>query len=156
MARFRLRKMTVILDEIHHDGGPDAARPRQRGAVLAVVSNPFAGRYEADLQPAMEDLKPLGKAMAEKLIAALGGAEERGLVGRSEECAAALSGGLSQCYRLPSATSAPDWAEAEAAAHGAQPAPDTDGAGRRVRRLPTWEAVRDLLHHAGAHHRHAV
>ena len=75
MARFRLRKMTVILDEIHHDGGPDAARPRQRGAVLAVVSNPFAGRYEADLQSAMEDLKPLGKAMAEKLIAALGGAE---------------------------------------------------------------------------------
>ncbi len=75
MARFRLRKMTVILDEIHHDGGPDASHPRQRGAVLAVVSNPFAGRYEADLQPAMEDLKPLGKAMAEKLIAALGGAE---------------------------------------------------------------------------------
>ncbi len=75
MARFRLRKMTVILDEIHHDGGPDADRPRQRGAVLAVVSNPFAGRYEAELQSAMEDLKPLGKAMAEKLIAALGGAE---------------------------------------------------------------------------------
>lgn len=75
MPRFRLRKMTVVLDEIHHDGGPDAATPRLRGAVLAVVSNPFAGRYEPDLQPAMEDLKPLAVTMCERLIAALGGRE---------------------------------------------------------------------------------
>lgn len=75
MALFRLRKMTVVIDQIHHDGGPDAPVPRLRGAVLAVTSNPFAGRYEPDLQPAMEDLKPLGKAMAEHLIRALGGRE---------------------------------------------------------------------------------
>ena len=73
MALFRLRKMTIVFDEIHHEGGPDATVPRLRGAVLAVVSNPFAGRYEPDLQPAMEALKPLGRAMAERLIAALGG-----------------------------------------------------------------------------------
>lgn len=75
MPEFRLRKMSVIVDEIHHDGGPDAHAPRLRGAVLAVVSNPFAGRYEPDLQPAMEDLKPLAVAMCERLIAALGGKE---------------------------------------------------------------------------------
>jgi len=75
MALFRLRKMTVVLDEIHHEGGPDASVPRRRGAVLAVVSNPFAGRYEPALQGAMEDLKPLGRAMAERLIAALGGSD---------------------------------------------------------------------------------
>lgn len=75
MPEFRLRKMTVVLDEIHHDGGPDAKTPRLRGAVLAVVSNPFAGRYEPDLQPAMEDLKPLAVTMCERLIAALGGKE---------------------------------------------------------------------------------
>ncbi len=75
MALFRLRKMTVVFDEIHHEGGPDAEVPRLRGAVLAVVSNPFAGRYESDLQPAMEDLKPLGVTMCERLIAALGGKE---------------------------------------------------------------------------------
>lgn len=73
MATFRLRKMSLVLDEIHHDGGPDVSVPRQRGAVLAIVSNPFAGRYEPDLQPAMEDLKPLAVTMCEKLIAALGG-----------------------------------------------------------------------------------
>ena len=73
MPTFRLRKMTLVLDEIHHDGGPDAPTPRLRGAVLAVVSNPFAGRYEPVLQRAMEDLKPLAVTMCEKLIAALGG-----------------------------------------------------------------------------------
>lgn len=73
MAEFRLRKLSVLTEEIHHDGGPDAVAPRARAAVLALVSNPFAGRYEADLQPVMEDLKPLGLMMSERLIAALGG-----------------------------------------------------------------------------------
>ncbi|MCW3781616.1 amino acid synthesis family protein [Defluviimonas salinarum] len=75
MPDFRLRKLSLITDEIHHDGGADAATPRRRAAVLAVVSNPFAGRFEPDLQPAMEDLKPLALMMGERLIAALGGAE---------------------------------------------------------------------------------
>jgi hypothetical protein len=79
-----------------------------------------------------------------------GGGLQLRRVSRSEECAAALSGGLTQCYRLPSVTIAPDWVGGEAAAHAVQPAPDTDGAGRRVRQLLTWESVRDLLHHAGA------
>ncbi|MGC1427588.1 MAG: amino acid synthesis family protein [Albidovulum sp.] len=75
MPQFRLRKLTLLSDEIHHDGGADAVAPRRRAAVLAVVSNPFAGRYDPDLQPAMEDLKPLAVLMGEKLIAALGGAD---------------------------------------------------------------------------------
>ena len=73
MPAIRLRKMTVVVDEIHHDGGPDSAAPRLRGAVLGIDSNPFAGRFEPDLQPAMEDLKPLAVTMCERLIAALGG-----------------------------------------------------------------------------------
>lgn len=75
MAEFRLRKLCLILDETHHDGGADAETPRRRGAVLAAVSNPFAGRHEPDLQPAMEVLKPLALTMGQRLIAALGGAE---------------------------------------------------------------------------------
>lgn len=73
MVEFRLRKLSILTDEIHHDGGADAAVPRQRAAILAVVANPFARRYEPDLQPAMEDLKPLGLMMSARLIAALGG-----------------------------------------------------------------------------------
>lgn len=73
MARFPIRKIVSVLEEIHHDGGPPPETPHLRAAVLAVVGNPFAGRYEPDLQPAMDDLRPLGAEMAERLIALLGG-----------------------------------------------------------------------------------
>ena len=75
MADFNLRKTMLFLESIHHDGGPVPAEPRQRAAVIALVSNPFAGSYEADLLPAMEDLKPLGLQMTDMLIGALGGGE---------------------------------------------------------------------------------
>ena len=68
-----LRKMVVQVEEIFHEGGPVAAEPARRAAVLAVIANPFAGRYVADIQPFMDDLKPLGLKMARRLIDALGG-----------------------------------------------------------------------------------
>ncbi|MGA1210162.1 MAG: amino acid synthesis family protein [Gemmobacter sp.] len=74
MTEFRLRKTCLVVETIAHDGGPPPAEPHRRGAILAVVANPFAGRFEPELQPAMEALKPLGLSMAEELIAALGGA----------------------------------------------------------------------------------
>lgn len=73
MPEFTLRKIVVLAEETFHDGGPKPAMPRRRAAALALVKNPFAGRYEANLQPAMDDLKPLGALMTEKLIEALGG-----------------------------------------------------------------------------------
>ena len=72
MNEFKLRKMSVITEEIFHEGG-DTLTPVQRGAVMAIVSNPFAGKFVADLQPAMDDLKPLGLEMTDRLIDALGG-----------------------------------------------------------------------------------
>ncbi len=74
MQKFKLRKMSVITEEIYHEGGNSDA-PVQRAAVMAIVSNPFAGRYEPDLQPAMDDLKPLGLEMTDRLIDALGGVD---------------------------------------------------------------------------------
>lgn len=73
MSDFTLRKLAILIDEIHHDGGPAATPPRSRAAILALCANPFAGRYEPDLQPAMDVLKPLGLMMTDRLIAALGG-----------------------------------------------------------------------------------
>lgn len=68
-----MRKLIVTIDEVFHEGGPPADRPLRRGAIMAVIENPFAGRYVEDLQPFMEPLRPLGLAMAERLIGALGG-----------------------------------------------------------------------------------
>ncbi len=73
MADFTIRKVTVIVEETHHDGGPAPERPRMRAAATSLVANPFAGRYVEDLQPAMEDLKPLGLMLTGRLLAALGG-----------------------------------------------------------------------------------
>ena len=40
---------------------------------MAVIANPFAGRYEPDIVGFIDDLKPLGLEMAQMLIRALGG-----------------------------------------------------------------------------------
>ena len=68
-----VRKFTTCIEEIRHEGGPPAAVPQRRAAVLAVIANPFAGRYVADIAPMMESLEPLGLEMARRLVAALGG-----------------------------------------------------------------------------------
>lgn len=73
MVEFPIRKIAVTVEEIFHDGGLPAKEPRRRAAALAVVKNPFAGRYIEELQAAMEDLKPLGLMLTDRLIAALGG-----------------------------------------------------------------------------------
>jgi hypothetical protein len=73
MPDFPIRKIAVLSEEIFHEGGPPAKQPRRRAAALAVVKNPFAGRFVEELQSAMDDLKPLGLMLTDRLIAALGG-----------------------------------------------------------------------------------
>lgn len=73
MPEFSIRKIAVLTEEIVHEGGPVPETPRRRGAAMALVKNPFAGRYAEELQPAMEALKPLGAMLTERLVAALGG-----------------------------------------------------------------------------------
>src|SRR5690606_153373 len=65
----------IVIEEIFHEGGPRADTPLRRAAMISVVRNPFAGRYEPEIAGFMEDLKPLGLDMARRLIAALGGPE---------------------------------------------------------------------------------
>jgi hypothetical protein len=73
MPDVEVRKRVTIVEEIFHEGGPPPATPLKRGAALAVIGNPFAGRYVEDIAPFMKDLEPLGLAMARDLVAALGG-----------------------------------------------------------------------------------
>lgn len=73
MVEIALRKYVTSVEEIFHEGGPVADRPLQAAAILAIVENPYAGRYEPDITPMMEALKPLGLDMSRRLIDALGG-----------------------------------------------------------------------------------
>jgi len=68
-----VRKLVLAVEDVWHDGGPRNAAPLRRGSVAAILHNPYAGEYVADIQPMMEALKPLGREMAQRLIAALGG-----------------------------------------------------------------------------------
>lgn len=73
MPEVEIRKFASVVEEVFHEGGPRATTPLRRAAVIAVIKNPFAGSYVADIQPFMEDLKPLGLTMANRLVALLGG-----------------------------------------------------------------------------------
>lgn len=73
MPEVRVRKRVVIVEEIFHEGGPVAAKPQRRAAALVVIHNPFAGRFVAEIENFMDDLKPLGLDMAKSLVTALGG-----------------------------------------------------------------------------------
>lgn len=73
MPDVKIRKIQVMVEDIHHEGGPPAATPYRRASIAAVIENPFAGAYVEDIQPFMEDLRPLGLDMAQRLIDALGG-----------------------------------------------------------------------------------
>ncbi|MFM9841585.1 MAG: amino acid synthesis family protein, partial [Dongiaceae bacterium] len=46
MPLVQVRKFATVVEEVFHEGGPVAAKPFKQGACLAVVHNPFAGRYE--------------------------------------------------------------------------------------------------------------
>jgi Amino acid synthesis len=72
MPDVELRKRATLVEEIFHEGGPVVERPLRRGAALAVIANPFAGRYVEEIASFMEPLRPLGLAMARDLVAALG------------------------------------------------------------------------------------
>jgi hypothetical protein len=92
MPEFTLRKTLLFVEQIEHEGGPPPAIPRHRAALIALVSNPFAGIWQADLQAAMDDLKPLGLMMTDRLINALGGIE--GIDGYGKAALAGESGEL--------------------------------------------------------------
>lgn len=73
MAELRLRKQVILTEDIHHEFGPPAAVPLRRSAMISVIENPFAGRFEPEIAPFMDVLKPLGEAMARRMLDTLGG-----------------------------------------------------------------------------------
>jgi hypothetical protein len=73
MPNVDIRKVVRVVEEIFHEGGPRAEVPLRRAAALAVIRNPFAGRYVEQIEEFMNDLKPLGVEMATLLVAELGG-----------------------------------------------------------------------------------
>jgi len=66
-----IRRIFTQVEDIFHEGGPRAAQPLRRGAIAAVLTNPYAGRYEPEILPMMEALNPVGLDLARRLLAAM-------------------------------------------------------------------------------------
>jgi len=71
-----IRKIAVSVEHTFHEGGPVASTPLVKASAVAVITNPFAGKYVEDISHYMDDLKPLGLQLAQRLIDALGGPEK--------------------------------------------------------------------------------
>ena len=67
-----IRKRSLNIEMIFHEGGPRVSRPILVASACAVIRNPYAGRYEPDLLPFMEAVKPIGASLAEELVRSLG------------------------------------------------------------------------------------
>jgi hypothetical protein len=63
-----IRRVFRHVEDIHHEFGPVAATPLRRGYIAGVLTNPYAGRYEADIVPMMEQLNDLGIRLAHELL----------------------------------------------------------------------------------------
>ena len=72
-----IRRIFTHVEHIHHEFGPPATIPLLRGAIGAVLTNPFAGRYEANILAMMDALGPVGIQMAQRLRTAMDVPAER-------------------------------------------------------------------------------
>ncbi len=72
----KIRKIVVIVEEVHAEMGQPVSPPTRRAAALAVIENPFAGRYVEDLAPLIAIGEELGGLLAARAVAALGIAGE--------------------------------------------------------------------------------
>ncbi|MCF2522732.1 amino acid synthesis family protein [Bradyrhizobium sp. G127] len=67
-----IRKIVTVVEETLMEGGRGVSPPTRRAAAIAVIENPFAGRYVEDLAPLIAVGEELGELLAARAVAALG------------------------------------------------------------------------------------
>ena len=73
----KIRKLVTFVEETREEGGRPVEPPTRRAAAVAVIENPFAGRYVEDLSELIDIGEELGALLTEKAVAALGIPGER-------------------------------------------------------------------------------
>jgi hypothetical protein len=68
----KLRKLVVQVDETRIEMGQTVEPPARRAVAIAVIDNPYAGRYEAKLDALIEAGEELGALLGNKCVQALG------------------------------------------------------------------------------------
>ena len=102
----KIRKLVTIVEEVWADGGREVPKPIRKAAAVAVVENPFAGRFADDLAPLIQTGEALGALLGKRAVEALGAPVESygkaaivGLDGEYEHAAALLHPTLGGPFR---------------------------------------------------------
>ena len=68
----KIRKIIVQVDEIHIEMGQPVMPPTRRALAMAVIENPYAGRYSQNLDELIAIGEELGQLLGDKCVQALG------------------------------------------------------------------------------------
>jgi len=49
MSKLNIRKIITVVEETHREIGIEISPPTRKAASIAIIENPFAGRYVEDL-----------------------------------------------------------------------------------------------------------
>jgi len=67
-----IRKLIVVVEQTLEEAGQTVSPPVRKAAAIAVIANPFAGRFEAALEALVETGAALGDELGRRAVAALG------------------------------------------------------------------------------------
>jgi hypothetical protein len=100
VSNIKIRKQVVIIEDTVREVGREVDPPLRKAAAIAVVENPFAGRYADDLSALVDFGEVLGDLLTKRAVAALdvahgqvkgyGKAAITGTAGELEHCAALI------------------------------------------------------------------
>jgi hypothetical protein len=71
MNEMNIRKIYTIVEEAYSDQGKIADTPLRKVAVVAVVENPYAGKYEEDLSYLIDKSKEIGEKISVMAVEAM-------------------------------------------------------------------------------------
>ena len=68
----QIRKIVVQVDEVLQEGGQAVTPPTRRALAMAVIANPYAGRYSENLDELIAIGEEMGGLLGERCVKALG------------------------------------------------------------------------------------
>jgi len=71
-----IKRVLTFMDEVRTEAGQRVDPPLRKVAVAAVIGNPFAGRFEPDLEPLTDASAEIGRQICGLAVALLGQAPE--------------------------------------------------------------------------------
>lgn len=72
MTTAKIRKLVTVVEETRQEAGREIAPPTRRAAAIAIIANPFSGRYQDDLEELMVVGEELGGLLGQRCVEALG------------------------------------------------------------------------------------